>query len=80
MSYKNINLNMFNNNTTRDILNSYRARFNSPHNEKNNNILGISPSQSMNNNKENILIDNNNFYMTEEKSKELALFLNKKKY
>ena len=51
MSYKNINLNMFNNNTTRDILNSYRARFNSPHNEKNNNILDISPSQSMNNNK-----------------------------
>ncbi len=69
---------MINNNTTRDILNSYHAHFNSPHNEKNNNILDISPSQSMNNNKENILIDNNNFYMTEEKSKELALLLNKK--
>ena len=71
---------MINNNSARDIYHSYR-NYNSPFNEKNN-ILDISPSQSVNNNninnKENIIYDNNQGYMTEEKSKDLAILLNKK--
>ena len=89
MSYRKFNLDLFNNYINRDKYNTYRTQINSPHNPKINNILDISPSQSITNNNERTLFDNNHNYNykkmltttnTREKTNEIAFLLNKKNY
>ena len=83
MSYKKINIDIINSYTNRQKSNKNQNKISSPHNQRiNNNILDISPSQSMNYNYERSFLENNNnynkVYMTEEKANEIPLLQNRK--
>ena len=83
-SCKKINLDIINSYTNRQKSNKNKLRINTSYNQNiNNNIVDISQSQSMNNNYEKPIQDNNNYtktYLNEEKTNEIPFLLNRKNF